>query len=41
MTTPKLADDPRIKRLAEVLTSPAVAKFIRDRYQGSVIPVSG
>ena len=41
VTTPKLADDPRIKRLAELLTSPAVAKFIRERYQGSVIPVNG
>ncbi|MDR6293471.1 D-methionine transport system substrate-binding protein [Inquilinus ginsengisoli] len=40
VTTPKLADDPRIKRLAAVLTSPAVAKFIRDRYHGSVIPVN-
>jgi D-methionine transport system substrate-binding protein len=40
VTTPKLADDPRIKRLSQVLTSPAVAQFIRDRYQGSVVPVS-
>lgn len=40
VTTPKLADDPRIKRLAQVLLSPAVAKFIRDKYQGSVIPVA-
>jgi len=39
VTTPKLADDARIKRLAKDLESPAVAKFIQDKYAGSVIPV--
>ncbi|WP_420911313.1 MetQ/NlpA family ABC transporter substrate-binding protein [Winslowiella iniecta] len=40
VTTPKLADDPRIKKLAEDLQSPKVAEFIRQNYQGSVIPVA-
>ncbi|MFE9767339.1 MetQ/NlpA family ABC transporter substrate-binding protein [Streptomyces sp. NPDC005808] len=31
-------DDPRVKKLAELLTSPEVKKFIEDKYQGSVIP---
>ncbi len=39
VTTPQLAGDPRIRKLADALGSPAVARFIRDRYQGSVIPV--
>jgi D-methionine transport system substrate-binding protein len=30
--------DPRVKKLAELLTSPEVKKFIEDKYQGSVIP---
>jgi D-methionine transport system substrate-binding protein len=30
--------DPRVKKLAELLTSPQVKKFIEDKYQGSVIP---
>ncbi|MGV9339255.1 MetQ/NlpA family ABC transporter substrate-binding protein [Streptomyces sp. NPDC003688] len=33
--------DPRVKKLAELLTSPEVKKFIEDKYQGSVLPVSG
>jgi len=41
VTTPKLAADPRIKKLAEDLQSPKVAEFIRQNYQGSVIPVAG
>ncbi|MFF2022743.1 MetQ/NlpA family ABC transporter substrate-binding protein [Streptomyces sp. NPDC058171] len=32
-------DDPRVKKLADLLTSPEVAKFIEDTYQGSVLPV--
>ncbi|WP_413735814.1 MetQ/NlpA family ABC transporter substrate-binding protein [Sodalis sp. RH21] len=40
VTTPKLADDPRIKQLARDLESPQVAKFIKDKYAGSVIPVA-
>ncbi|MFF4602379.1 MetQ/NlpA family ABC transporter substrate-binding protein [Streptomyces sp. NPDC001339] len=35
-------DDPRIKKLAELLNSPEVKKFIEDKYQdGSVIPAFG
>ncbi|MET7473858.1 MetQ/NlpA family ABC transporter substrate-binding protein [Streptomyces sp. NPDC005648] len=30
--------DPRVKKLAALLTSPEVKKFIEDTYQGSVIP---
>jgi D-methionine transport system substrate-binding protein len=30
--------DPRVKKLAKLLTSPEVKKFIEDTYQGSVIP---
>ncbi|CAL9632509.1 hypothetical protein SUDANB105_06120 [Streptomyces sp. enrichment culture] len=33
-------DDPRVRRLADLLTSPEVAKFIEDEYQGSVLPVT-
>jgi D-methionine transport system substrate-binding protein len=31
-------DDPRVKKLAKLLTSPEVRKFIEDKYAGSVIP---
>lgn len=41
VTTPALANDPRIKQLAKDLTSPQVAEFIRTQYHGSVIPVAG
>ncbi|GGW50261.1 lipoprotein [Streptomyces lucensis JCM 4490] len=30
--------DPRVKKLAKLLTSPEVKKFIEDKYQGSVLP---
>ncbi|MEU9291206.1 MetQ/NlpA family ABC transporter substrate-binding protein [Streptomyces sp. NPDC048275] len=30
-------DDPRVKKLAKLLTSPEVKKFIEDKYEGSVI----
>jgi D-methionine transport system substrate-binding protein len=40
VTMPKLKCDPRIQRLAELLTSHDVAVFIRERYRGSVIPVN-
>ncbi|MFF8637759.1 MetQ/NlpA family ABC transporter substrate-binding protein [Streptomyces pilosus] len=30
-------DDPRVKKLAELLTSPEVKKFIEDKYAGSVL----
>lgn len=39
VTTEALARDPRILRLADLLTSAEVADFIRTRYRGSVIPV--
>lgn len=41
VTTPELAKDPRIEKLAQDLQSPAVANFIRQKYAGSVIPVQG
>ncbi|MYT69406.1 MULTISPECIES: MetQ/NlpA family ABC transporter substrate-binding protein [unclassified Streptomyces] len=31
-------DDPRVKKLAKLLTSPEVKKFIEDTYKGSVLP---
>jgi D-methionine transport system substrate-binding protein len=30
--------DPRVKKLAKLLTSPEVKKFIEDKYKGSVLP---
>ncbi|MEV0222712.1 MetQ/NlpA family ABC transporter substrate-binding protein [Streptomyces sp. NPDC050704] len=33
-------DDPRVEKLAKLLTSPEVRKFIEDKYQGSVLPVT-
>ncbi|MEU9291207.1 MetQ/NlpA family ABC transporter substrate-binding protein [Streptomyces sp. NPDC048275] len=33
-------DDPRVKKLVELLTSPEVKKFIEDKYKGSVLPVT-
>jgi len=41
VTTPALAKDPRIIKLAQDLQSPAVATFIKQKYAGSVIPVEG
>ena len=40
VTTPQLAKDPRVLALAKDLTSPQVAAFIRQHYNGSVIPVT-
>ncbi|WP_445525156.1 MetQ/NlpA family ABC transporter substrate-binding protein [Streptomyces cyslabdanicus] len=31
-------NDPRVKKLAELLTSPEVKKFIEDKYNGAVVP---
>lgn len=31
-------DDPRVQKLAKLLTSPEVKKFIEDKYEGSVLP---
>lgn len=39
VTAPALARDARVLRLAEVLASPQMSAFIRERYEGSVIPV--
>ncbi|MFD8416080.1 MetQ/NlpA family ABC transporter substrate-binding protein [Streptomyces sp. NPDC059650] len=33
--------DPRIEKLARLLGSPEVRKFIEDKYQGSVVPAAG
>lgn len=35
------SSDPRIQALAAALTSPEVARFIRERYQGAVVPSGG
>ncbi|MFF3644808.1 MetQ/NlpA family ABC transporter substrate-binding protein [Streptomyces sp. NPDC002564] len=32
-------DDPQVRKLAKLLTSPEVKKFIEDKYKGSVLPV--
>lgn len=37
-TVKRKARDPRILKLAELLTSPQVRKFIDERYQGAVVP---
>jgi D-methionine transport system substrate-binding protein len=39
-TSPALKDDPRVKKLYELLTSPEVAKFELDTWGGLVVPVS-
>ncbi|MFF2851342.1 MetQ/NlpA family ABC transporter substrate-binding protein [Streptomyces sp. NPDC058001] len=31
-------DDPRVRKLAKLLTSPEVKKFIEDKYDGAVVP---
>ncbi|MGV9250380.1 MetQ/NlpA family ABC transporter substrate-binding protein [Streptomyces sp. NPDC003697] len=31
-------NDPRVKKLVKLLTSPEVKKFIQDKYQGAVVP---
>ncbi|MCX4910211.1 MetQ/NlpA family ABC transporter substrate-binding protein [Streptomyces sp. NBC_00878] len=33
-------DDPRVEKLAKLLTSAEVTKFIKDKYKGSVLPVT-
>lgn len=33
-------DDPRVRKLAKLLTSAKARKFIEDKYQGSVLPVT-
>ncbi len=34
-------DDPRVKKLVEALASKQIADFIKNKYQGSVLPVNG
>ncbi|GGQ23894.1 MetQ/NlpA family ABC transporter substrate-binding protein [Streptomyces roseolilacinus] len=34
-------DDPRVRKLAELLNSPEVKKYIEDTYKGSVVPAFG
>ncbi|GAA0821950.1 MetQ/NlpA family ABC transporter substrate-binding protein [Streptosporangium amethystogenes subsp. fukuiense] len=38
VTVPAKVDDPRIKKLAEILAGAEVKKFIEDRYKGAVLP---
>ncbi|MET8051599.1 MetQ/NlpA family ABC transporter substrate-binding protein [Streptosporangium sp. NPDC005286] len=38
VTVPAKVDDPRIKKLAELLAGPEVKKFIEDKYKGAVLP---
>ena len=35
-----LKDDPRVKALADALTSPEIAQYITDTYEGSVLPAN-
>ena len=41
VTTPALKDDARVKKVAEALESPQIAQYIKDTYQGSVLPAKG
>jgi D-methionine transport system substrate-binding protein len=38
VTLPGEANDPRVKKLAALLTSPEVKQFIDEKYQGAVLP---
>jgi D-methionine transport system substrate-binding protein len=38
VTLPEERDDPRVKKLAQLLTSPEVKQFIDSRYRGAVLP---
>ena len=40
-TSPAKADDPAVKALVEVLQGPEVAKYIKDTYDGAVVPLFG
>jgi D-methionine transport system substrate-binding protein len=40
VTLPAGKDDPRVKKLVELLRGPEVKKFIADKYQGSVLPAA-
>ncbi|MGN1089398.1 MAG: MetQ/NlpA family ABC transporter substrate-binding protein [Huintestinicola sp.] len=41
VTAPDKADDPAIKALVAELQSPETAAFIKEKYNGAVIPVYG
>ena len=38
VTNEKLKDDPRVKKLAEALTSQKIKDYIKETYKGSVLP---
>jgi D-methionine transport system substrate-binding protein len=38
VTLPEERNDPRVKKLAELLTSPEVKQFIESKYRGAVLP---
>ena len=40
-TSPDKANDPAVKALVEVLQGPEVAQFIKDTYDGAVVPLFG
>lgn len=40
VTLPGKKDDPRVKKLVDLLRGPEVKKFIQDKYQGSVLPAA-
>ena len=40
-TSPAKADDPAVKALVEVLQGPEIAKYIKDTYDGAVVPLFG
>jgi ABC-type metal ion transport system, periplasmic component/surface antigen len=40
VTTPEKANDPGLKTLVEVLQSEDTAKFIIEKYNGAVVPVT-
>ena len=41
VTREELKDDARVKKLGEALTSQRIQDFIKDTYQGSVLPAAG
>ena len=38
-TSAEKANDPAIKKLVEVLQGPEVSKYIKDTYDGAVVPL--
>jgi D-methionine transport system substrate-binding protein len=41
VTLPENADDPRVKKLVQLLQGPEVRKYVEDKYKGSVLMASG